>query len=360
MSVSNGVVSATDPIGLKEVADLIEEAEYNVINVCLSKNVNIWSLYRPILYNAIGEIGDSEREEVQWGYVFQTQQNSALLTPQEWGSTTPSYCRLTDFAGYNHKAQKFIPTLLAQTVFLSGSNFKLSLTDAMISSGALNKANIRVGPYNGNSVYLKDCYLGVAMKKKGVDNAVLYVSTGLSPSKGLLNDLVIQRTQIPVANGDTWIAFLIASAAPIQQIASSGLFAVLGEAVEIEFKTSPTSYSISLQLEQSSNKLSYSGKIIFQLLGTSTNTYQFKDIALTLYNKESYGYNPIMGWTYNSPITISPSNRTVTLTVDAKDLTTSNVLSDPYVRLIATSVNESNKLINSGYQQPLTKWDGGL
>lgn len=361
MSVSAaGVVSK--PISLKEVADLIEEKTYDVATVCRSDKVNMWSPYRPIFYDSFEPIGDSERQSEKWGYVFSTQQNRQLLTPQAWRNSKPtSWCRLTDFEGYNHNAQKFIPTLQEQTVVLSNASvvpFKISLSDAIVSAGGLNKANISLGTLGGNIIYLKDCYLGIRMRLKGSN--IYYYSTDYYGTKGLFTDLNIIRSMIPVKAGETWLALLFASAEPITaQSAGSGLFAVLDQSSEVEIhfreKNFMDSYYISLQLAQSTNRLTYSGDIVFTLYGNGP--YQFGNIMVALYNKESYGYNPIKGWTYDRNITLNQSNKTVRIPIS---LTTDYVLSDPYFRLTATSYNENNKLINSGYQQALTFWEGGI
>lgn len=359
MSVNNGVVAA--PIGLKEIADLIEESSYDVGTVCNSQKVNMWSLYRPIFHEAVGIIGDGEREAERWGYKFDIVTTLGLLKPAAWETTRPGngWKRLTDFEGYNHKAYKFIPTLTDQTSSVDGNRFQISITDAIISSGGLDKANISLGTLGGNLIYLKDCYLGVRMRRKD-SNTYYYSTDRWNNRKGLFFDLTMMTSHIPARAGETWLALLFASAEPVDsQNQRAGLFAVLDQAkeVEITFLTAAEArkYTISIQLEQSTDRRTYSGNIVFRL-GNTTNTYNFNNIALTLYNKETYGYNPVVGWTYDNVVTIGPGNTTVTIPV--QNITTSTILNDPYFRLVAYSINES-KQINSGYQQAMTHWEGG-
>lgn len=355
MSIRNGVVSS--PISLKEIAELLKEKEEDIGTVCGSSNINKWSIYRPIYFDSPAELTDEDRQSVNWGYTIRIVDQLSEIRPYSWISNRVllSWYRLTDFENYDHNAAKFLPTLQEQTVNVGNTNnlgrfFTLNLTDAFVATGILEKLKIYIGEVDAAPVYLNECYLGVRMNRKNSDT--YYYATHVAPSfnrPSIYTNLRIPYELIPIKAGETWEALLFASATEItQQQHRTGAFLVLDQSSVVEINiTDQEAYTISIQIAQDpTNKRRYTGSVIFRL--SSSNSYTFTNIVLTLFSRPQPGY-AVMAETYND-VTINVNNPTVTINVRIE---TANILEDPWFRMTANSVNESNKLINSGYQQPL-------
>ncbi|MCH5235554.1 MAG: hypothetical protein J1E16_09680 [Muribaculaceae bacterium] len=359
MSVSNGKVSATAPIGLAEIASLLNKPQ-DVASVCKADNINMWSIYRPIeVPGIVRELADSDRDVQKWGYRYGVATQTAMISPGYWMDTPPTtWCRLTDFAGYDHNAQKFLPTLQEQTVNLpsaAGGWFRLSLSDAFIPADVLNKIKLSMGVLNGQEYFLQNAHLGVRMNKEG--SSTYYYATnqpltevGGSTPTTLYTDILIPRSLIPVQANETWHALLFASATKIESLqdaGKAGLFVVLDQRLTVPIKfIYSTGYTISIQLAQSSDKRTYSGSVVFRRTGTS-GTYTFTDILLTLFSRPQAGYQV---WAVNiSDVTLNDSATTVTKNVS---FTVGNAIDDPWLRLTA---NQGGRQINSGYQQALIR-----
>lgn len=92
----------TTNIKLTDVRQVLNEPNYNLVNLCTSDNINMWAKYKPI--NVSGFPTDWWKQD-NCGYTIPTWDG----TNQAWTYTKPSSVfRLGDFRGYNHSEPPFI------------------------------------------------------------------------------------------------------------------------------------------------------------------------------------------------------------------------------------------------------------
>lgn len=209
MSVTNGKVSATDPIGLEEITELLKEKSVDVGTVCSSQNINIWSLRRPIFSTRIEPLDDGIRKTLNWGYTIPTFSSRASIKAQRWTSDVGGVYRLTDFAGYDHNAVKFLPTLTGQTINKAyGLPYTLQLTSEMTSEAQLRDLEILI-TYRLGLINLADCYLGVVLYQSSNSSTRYYF---FNPEPGIFRNIdVTPNLNFNPADDSTWYAILFAT-----------------------------------------------------------------------------------------------------------------------------------------------------
>lgn len=112
MTVANYKISR--PIGLAEVYSLLGVTPtggiYDAGTICMSPNINKWSLYKPIVVNKPQALTEQDFYDYNFGYTIPSYNSYTAMTrgvSNGWtyGRPTASdWKRLTDFEGYDHRA----------------------------------------------------------------------------------------------------------------------------------------------------------------------------------------------------------------------------------------------------------------
>mgnify|MGYP003292252685 CR=1 FL=1 len=119
MGVVNGIITETG-VSLSDVARVLGAASTDLGRLCTHPNVNMWSKYKPIDADVIGELTDSQRHALAYGlsvenvggYVTNMQSKAQIysILTRQWQYRQPtggshSPYRIADFRKYYHDAE---------------------------------------------------------------------------------------------------------------------------------------------------------------------------------------------------------------------------------------------------------------
>lgn len=115
----------TSPISVSKLQLTLGTTASDVVALCRSAKINIWSLCKPVVHSTIADITDGQRAEANYGFEINSYATPAALIQAlnlstAWRYVRPSGdyadgdsslwqpCRLGDFRGYNHDAPPFL------------------------------------------------------------------------------------------------------------------------------------------------------------------------------------------------------------------------------------------------------------
>lgn len=360
-------------VTISEVASALGTTSKSLTTLCKSDAINQWSKNKPIAYNTLYPITQSQRQEKNWGLTgnsAHTAPNMILLVDAangvgvEYAKPTGklnSPCRLGDFRGYYHQAMNPCE-----------SHFSSNTTAFTSSSWDSFAPKLIADVGNENQIYLKDIY-GKVIDDNGEEVKELNygVAIMLTSTTAVTNSSVKWSVGGIPWNESTWkntfnnkwcyvYEFLTnmpsgrTSATDLTQI--SDVFLPLPQCrSKVYFQTSSTtggtSQEFSLGAKFNSKLTSVLGTITVSSKDTSTATYTGGTITmmraelLTASTAISHiGYTYIINDNKGETQFIGPETA-VTLTCTITPTLSTVILTSCYVRL--TWKTESNKIEQS-------------
>lgn len=270
MSVKDDKVTA--PVGLGEVADLLNESSLDVGRVCCSTYINPWARYKPERFTQVEPLTDQQRRSNNWGMQIAASPNPYTLYQNlaidNWlylrprlkegtgGATLDTY-RLTDFInedgtkGYDHNASNPLPSLRNQVIYVSPSHnfnrFTIPVAYPIMpaSSDTVLRSNDFTVVYGGTVYNVADLYLGIVLRDA---DGNYFFCTNSQPGIGNLLSVCFNRD----LTTKTYYGVLMASSescAPGESY-KQGAYVPLGQItpVELIFKLESSQYVIRLNL----------------------------------------------------------------------------------------------------------------
>lgn len=281
MSVSNGKVSATAPIGLAEICQLLGVSSLDVGSACTSNNIKKWAKYKPVRVNTVAEIDLAQRRAVNYGISVTTYSSGTTwynnrgasiwnyLKPWGANSSIDYPYRLTDFLGYNHNAPSPLPSLAADTV-LTGNTAATPVVISAVKIPFLTDEDdcLQQSDFAFGGVALEDMYLGIAITQNNVTQFVT------DTAKGLNRLPTVKFSTLP---SGTYKALLFASSiivSPAATVTNNGIFIGLDQfdLVDLTFQKMSNTWKISVQGSYSSKgavtaSVSISSELALSLTG---------------------------------------------------------------------------------------------
>ncbi len=162
------------PLNVFEIANQLGYYEYaphpvtgqtvrkvDVGRLCTHANINMWAKYKPVAFESVNALTDTERASVDWGFrafsypTYQEAAASGWTYKKPMGGKSEPF-RLADFEKYNHEAQPFV-TSVPQDVTVSNQipqMFELGID--------LNASDFELVDFSGN---IGSFYYGIVFVK---------------------------------------------------------------------------------------------------------------------------------------------------------------------------------------------------
>ena len=200
--MANNIVSQSPSIS--EVKSVLAETSNSVGGLCTSPKINMWSRWKPISFNKMGDITENDLKTANFGLIPPTPSNNyETIVNTRWGYQKPiggatSPYRIGDFRNYNRYAGaimgvpddfKINRTVISERVISTPLNPK--------GSTVLIGLEDLAGNIGGHS--LRDFHYGVVFTFGRESNKMEYIQTALSPIGGtLLETPVLDATQFTI------------------------------------------------------------------------------------------------------------------------------------------------------------------
>lgn len=142
--------------------------------LCTCDKVNMWSRYKPVIYNVDTTNGITDWYKGRYGNCgikLQSYNSPLEAGKANWtlerptGGVTSPY-RLGDFRGYNHNAVPFL-TIQAPENILIDTGKQSSCIFHVINQSVDSKSNLTWDDFSSTNYPLKDCYLACYIEKEG-------------------------------------------------------------------------------------------------------------------------------------------------------------------------------------------------
>ena len=318
MSVVGGVVDPNKPIGLNEIADLLECSK-DVGSCCTSININIWSKRKPFEYDSPETPDDGVLEANNCGlnFIGARATSTAAINLGAWFYRRPtSWFRLTDFAGYDHYAPRPLPSLGNQQVNIhKGTPYTIDCSQEPVAQSALSDMNLMLG-----TTPLNNCYLGIVLINPNTNARRYFTNT----TPGIITDIMFTPASgVSVELNVKYRAILFASDRALtnanqQTQSSAGNFLTLdqNQFVEIEFINLD---GVHITVSLSGRKLVGNSSSAWTITGTirlenNTNSQvTFRNIVLALESSASAG-SQISGYQFEDATVGAQGTRTIRIT----------------------------------------------